>query len=398
MGILLEERKSTTSIIGLVKFVLKRVFGLFYSHCPLFLLCLYGTIMIMENKLREIINIAVNAPSGHNYQPWSFGINSNVISVKILPENDRTIYNYKQRGSFIAIGAVVENIAIISGHYGYRASTNVFPRRESSDLVAEITITEGNVDTKRAELFEYIKQRKTNRKPYEKRILSSETKNELLSLPNDLTGVDVLLIDSEEKRKALGKAFSTNEWLVFNNRTLHNALFGHIVWTEKDEREKKSGLYIETFELPPPVKKLFRLFKYWNIAKVLGFIGFGNVVSKQNAVGYASASAIGGIYVPDESLKSYVSAGRVMQNFWLRATRLGLSVQIVVGILYLYERIKGDGRKNIFSQKQEKKILNAGEEIINTFGNLDKKLVLTFRVGIGAPPSAFSSKKEAIIE
>ena len=352
----------------------------------------------MENKLREIIKIAVNAPSGHNYQPWGFKVAENKIFLKNLPKNDQTIYNYKQRGSLIALGAVVENIAIISAHFGYNVSIKLFPEGEDYNAVAEIALAEGNVDEKRAELFEYIKQRKTNRKPYKKELLRDDVKRKLLDLPNDLSGIDIKLIEDENKKKVLGKIFSTNEWLVFNNYSMHNALFKHIVWTKEEEQKKRAGLYIETFELPLPVKKLFRLFRYWPVAKFLGFIGFGNVVSKQNGDVYASSSALGGIFVPDESLKNYVNTGRIMQNLWLKATKLGLSVQIVVGILYVYERIIDNGRKDIFSVKQEGRILKAGETLNNQFGNKDKKLILTFRVGIGATPSAFSSKKEPVIE
>ena len=68
------------------------------------------------------------------------------------------------------------------------------------------------------------------------------------------------------------------------------------------------------------------------------------------------------------------------------------------GEVYVYERIIDNGRKDIFSVKQEGRILKAGETLNNQFGNKDKKLILTFRVGIGATPSAFSSKKEPVIE
>ncbi|MCF7898425.1 MAG: nitroreductase, partial [Candidatus Pacebacteria bacterium] len=74
---------------------------------------------MMINDIEKIINDGVLAPSGENCQPWKFELNGNRLSIFNIPEADMSLYNLKQRGSYIAHGALIENIIISSGAYGY---------------------------------------------------------------------------------------------------------------------------------------------------------------------------------------------------------------------------------------------------------------------------------------
>src|SRR3989344_5468624 len=96
----------------------------------------------MQKVLEEILNIAVNAPSGHNSQPWRFSIKEGVLLVSNIPNKDKTLFNYKQRGSFIAHGAVIENIAILASTKGLQANITILPEGENSDVMAEIQLQE----------------------------------------------------------------------------------------------------------------------------------------------------------------------------------------------------------------------------------------------------------------
>ena len=52
------------------------------------------------------------APSGDNLQPWSFAIDGDSILVCHDSQRDRSLFNVRQLASYIALGAVVENIHI----------------------------------------------------------------------------------------------------------------------------------------------------------------------------------------------------------------------------------------------------------------------------------------------
>jgi len=68
--------------------------------------------MDMKDTIRDILNDAIHAPSGHNTQPWRFALKKDQIRVFNVPNADNTAYDFKQRGTYIAHGTLLENITI----------------------------------------------------------------------------------------------------------------------------------------------------------------------------------------------------------------------------------------------------------------------------------------------
>ena len=74
----------------------------------------------MEEDIKKILEISVNAPSGSNSQPWCFEVKNNKVNIIMLPEKDHPILNYHNRGTLIAIGALIENIIITASSLGIK--------------------------------------------------------------------------------------------------------------------------------------------------------------------------------------------------------------------------------------------------------------------------------------
>jgi len=238
----------------------------------------------MEEAIKKILEVAVHAPSGHNFQPWKFKIKDNVIHVFNIPDRDTTLYNFEQAGSYMAHGALIENILIASLATGYIGDLILFPEINQPNLVATITLKPSNLQVE--SLYPHITKRVTTRKPYQTIPLKPEHKSEILKIGN------IALIEDQKQKEELAEAFALNELLLFNNYHMHQSLFPHILWTQ-EENEKMLGLFIKTFELPPPIQGAFKLFAYWPVAKFVKAIGFPKIVIMQNKKLYASASAIG---------------------------------------------------------------------------------------------------------
>lgn len=351
----------------------------------------------MEETIKKILEGAVNAPSGHNYQPWKFRIQGSRLFLFNVPNRDTTIYNFLQRGSFVAHGALIENICIAASSYKYKGNISLFPQDENQDLVATIEF-EPSPETEEPSFFSFIPKRTTNRKPYRNISLEKTHREEILKTAANVDeGVTLYLIEDFARKKILAEAFSVNERLILENYYVHQSLFPHVVWNEKEELQRRSGLYIKTFELPFPAAIAFRLFKHWGLVRIFGKRGLSKSVANQNAKVYASASAIGLITIPNDSNKNFVVAGRLLERMWLQATKLGLSVQPVTGVLYLWQRMMA-GDTNQFSQDQIQLLKNAYDTINSTFGASSGTMAITFRIGYGGDPSAYSSKLPPHIE
>ncbi len=343
----------------------------------------------MKDIIEKVLESAVLAPSGENCQPWKFSITGNQIFIFNVPESDTSPYNFRQNGSLVAHGALLENISIASSALGYKTKISLFPDQMKSDLVAIATLEKSSPTDEN--LFLYIDKRATNRKTYKNTFLTADQKNNLLNVADEIGQGKIILIEDAKQRDIVGQAVSVTDTFLFENKAMHDYFFSNIVWTEGEEKEKRHGLYIKTLELPPPVQAAFKLFKHWPVAKILTIIGFPKVVAKGNAKIYSSGAATGIIVVDNNNPVDFVVAGRLMQRVWLRATKMGLSLQPVTGVLFLMQRVIAGDTEN-FSTLHINLLKDAYEKIKTVFGVKSGTIAMLFRIGEGDKPSAYSSR------
>lgn len=345
----------------------------------------------MKDIIQKILDIAVYAPSGDNSQPWEFIVKNNEIKIFNIPDKDNPYLNFQQSGSYVAHGALIENIVIAASQYGYAAEINLFPNPQEPDLVAVIKLEK---TSPREELFyPFIKERCTNRKPYENRKLSEGQKRSFMHAPEEVgEGGKVILVDEEDKMKIIGEASSAMEQIALETKFLHKLFFADIVWTEKEEQEKKCGLYLKTMELPPPVQILFKVLKYWPAMNILNKIGFAKMAAKGNAKLYASGGAFGIVVTDGDSAKDFINAGRLTQRVWLKTTKMRLGLHPVTGILFLARRVIAGEAKEL-SEEHIQLIKKSYETIKSAFGVENGVIAMAFRIGYADKPSAKCSRK-----
>ena len=78
-----------------------------------------------------------------------------------------------------------------------------------------------------------------------------------------------------------------------------------------------------------------------------------------------------------------------MQRIWLQATKMGLSIQPVTGVIFFMQRIIA-GETQEFSSKHIELVKNAYAIITEIFGLTKGTIAMLFRIGYGGLPSARS--------
>lgn len=347
----------------------------------------------METNLKKIIDISVYAPSGDNSQPWRFRILNNTILIYNIPEKDMSLYNFNMFASLIAIGALIENIKIASSHFGYNCDIKI-NNNFAGNLIAECSFSK-NITTEDP-LFMYIKERKTNRKPYKENSINSEVLNEIQNY-KPFTNLNSILITEKESIKKIAKACSLNEQVVLENEKLHNFLFNHITWTQKED-DVKRGFYIKTLELKGPQTLVFKLLRSWKINKFLNKIGISKFIARENALIYEKTGAILAINSNNLNPISFLETGMLIQRLWLIATKHKLYLQPLTGIIFLNHRINNKNNLESFSQ-EHKDLIRESYKIIEQLTMSDNKYITTmFRMGYAEEPSAETKRLEAEIE
>lgn len=343
---------------------------------------------LSRDSIVRWLNRAVHAPSGDNSQPWRFKIDGNVVTMFNIPSADATPFNFRQHGSFLAHGAVIENLSLIAHEEGYEARVHLLP--DEANATARITFVPGRKSP--SPLAKAIEDRATNRKLYKKTPLQEGHRKELVDSVAGAQGIGLRFVTDTNAIATLARAISTNERLIIENRAVHDFIFGVIRWT-RDEECAKPGLYLRTMELPPPVQFIFRhVLRHWFFANLLGSLGLSRIVASQSAQVYSSSSAIGAIILTGESDADFIAAGRAFQRLWLTATSLNMRLHPVTALPYLMQRLNA-GEADMFSEKHQALIRYANKEIGNAFDLPDNKhIAMLFRIGYGEEPTAKSAK------
>ncbi len=342
--------------------------------------------------INKILESAIHAPSGDNCQPWRFVIKGNQIRVFNLPERDTSLYNFRQRASLIAHGAIIENIVIASSASGCKASLRVFPDRMDLNLISVVELEKS--DTGNEPLYDYIPQRSTNRKPYKSTPITPGQKKSLFDASKYLSEGELRLLEKPQEKKVVAKALGINDRLVFENPHLHKFLFDHIRWTKEEAQKTGDGLDIRTLEITGPQISGFRLLRNWPLVQKLNLLGLSRLVAKKAEKLCVSASAIGLIIIENDRDEDFLTGGRLLQRVWLEAARMGLSFHPMAGIAFLIQRVLGGDTKEL-SPGHIDLIRDACEGIKTAFNLREETILMLFRIGYSEAPSARSLRLPA---
>jgi len=349
----------------------------------------------MLDDIKKIIKDGVQAPSGENCQPWRFVVHNSVLSVFNVPEADFSLYNSKQNGSYIAHGALIENMRLSAHTRGLSMEITLFPDTLDETHVANIVFNK--TEPQEDPLYSSLRNRTTNRKDFTGEKLSTKEKQELTLAVTYNSENDLIIIDDDTHLSGLGHALAAHERVLFEHKSMHSFFYDHILWDKKDEH-KAGGFYIETLEFLPHQLGAVKLFKSWFMLSLLNkILGVSKMISKDNGKKYAESGTLVAITMSGESKEDYVYLGMQMERFWLTATKLGLAVHPCNGTLYLKIHTQHHGC-DAFSDEHITIINNAHKVLIDSFKVKQGTIGLIFRIGKADVPTARSKRSPPVIQ
>ena len=344
-----------------------------------------------KEVITKIIEAANHAPSGGNSQPWRFIVAGDSIKIVMLTENEHPILNFKTRGTYIAHGALLENIRVAARHFGYKALFSVFPEPTVSAIVTfRPSDKHSDID-----LYDAVSKRHSNRKPYNTILLSEDTKNFVFHEADGFPQCRLSLIEGTSVG-LVAESTALDIRINLENKRLHELFFKEVLWKEEDQHTRP-GLYIKTMEAEPPKSSVMRLLGSWRVAQFFKKMTLIQKITEENAKTLASTGAFGAIIVTNDD-HSFISAGRMIENIWLRATNAGLCLHLVAGFVFLWQQAQF-GEQQIFSDKERKDIAEAYQKLGEIFQVRPGEVIAaTFRIGEAPPPLAVSYKRSAEID
>lgn len=342
--------------------------------------------------LHRILELARWAPSGDNTQPWRFEIlGDEHVLVHGFDTRDHVVYDLDGHASQLAIGALLETLAIAATGEGREARISRRPDTPDAQLLIDVRFEPAA--SAPDPLLPAIEKRVVQRRPMSTRPLTAAQRQALeAALPAgyrvrwleplaERWGVARLLFDTAKIRLTIPEAFE-----------VHRAV---IEWGARFSEDRIPD---QAVGVDPLTTRLMRwAMADWRRIALLNRWFLGDLpprIQLDLLPGLACAAHFTLLApTPPRAVDDYLDAGRATQRFWLTAASLGLYVQpemtpVIFG-RYHRERRRFTGVAGVAAKVED---LNrrltemlAGESV--------DRLVFMGRIGDGPPPKARSVRR-----
>ncbi len=194
----------------------------------------------MKVPYNELIQNAVKAPSGHNTQPWKFGIGDNTIT--IYPDYKRAlpVVDADNHALFISLGCALENLVIAAAHFGYDAIIEMHLENEGEENI-KITLHPIVVKVDGV-LYNYIDTRQATRNKYngDNIPLADIEKLRIAVAQED---VDSIIVTDKDEINTFVELVKEGNIRQFSNPSFLKELIHWIRFNKKEAMETGDGLY-----------------------------------------------------------------------------------------------------------------------------------------------------------
>jgi nitroreductase len=335
--------------------------------------------------IEKIAQAGALAPSGDNLQPWTFINDDESLLIFHDRNQDRSLFNVRHLASYIALGAVLENVLIAATKYNYHANIRYFPDPQKQDLIARVTFARG---AEADPLVDSIEKRCTNRRPYETRALDRSIIQRLNLEPNRFPHISLVWLSDQSSLKKIGAIVARADRLLFENPLVHGHLFSALRWNQAEIEQTRDGLPIASLELGRVGSLAFRTLKNWTFVKCLNRLGLSKAVANHSTVLMKRCSAAGLITARDISPSSFLEVGHSFQRVWLNATKENLAFQPMTAIIFLQLRSRLADYEGLPADQ-----INVADGLcrdLQKFFALSKDTIpaILFRIGYAIAPSA----------
>jgi len=121
---------------------------------------------MQERTLRHAVELALQAPSVHNTQPWRFRLGPDVVELHADDRRHLPGTDPDRRDLVISCGAVLHHLLVAAAGLGLATEVERFPDPERRDHLATVRLVDDPVDRDAAGLYGQLGRRRTDRRPF----------------------------------------------------------------------------------------------------------------------------------------------------------------------------------------------------------------------------------------
>jgi hypothetical protein len=264
-----------------------------------------------QAALRLALEHAVQAPSGHNTQPWLFKINSDGIELLADRRRALPVVDPEDRALVISCGAALFNLLLGIRHSGYTHAVETLAARDT-DLLARVSVKSAVPASESDErLFDAIPRRHTNRIPFEDRRVPEEL---LAAMQHAATseGAHITYVLGEAKR-AVADLIAEGDRLQAADPNFRREL---AAWVHPNVSGARDGIPGGALGVPLLASFVFPL--------ILRTFNWGDGQAAKDHQLATGSPVLALLWTDDDTPASWLSAGQALQRALLTATSKGL--------------------------------------------------------------------------
>lgn len=300
-------------------------------------------IPLAAETAERIVAAAVLAPSGGNIQPWHFVFERGCVFLFADAHQGHSMLNYRNLGTWMALGAAVENAILEAAALHIRLEVEWMPHSEDPHLpVAVLYQLKGSPAAPWSTgLCAQIPLRYTDRRKGSRSALPAEVVRNATAMAGE-AGLESFYCSEPKALEAMAEIVGQTDLIRLLDPWGYRDFIQEIRWSDAEALETGDGVDIETLELTAAEKAGLQLLRDPQLMQFLGLRGLGSGLAKMGSDSIRNAAGVFGIWsrMPETQVHDWLHFGRVMERLWLYFTEAGISCQPCAPFFFLYHRLK----------------------------------------------------------
>jgi len=319
-----------------------------------------------KGQLRFLLSFAIQAPSGHNTQPWLFRLNED--HVDLLADRTRAlpVVDPYDRELAISCGAALDHLEVAARNYGRELSIEICPESADADLLARISMGNVVTDELSNDLFTAIPKRRTNRTQFEGKQIPDALVDRCEAIATDL-GVELILIKDRIERLNVAELVAEADRVQFADHRFRRELAS---WVHSRRRSSQDGMSGDAFGMPDMLSPIGAL--------VIRTFDMGKGIAAGDRKKIVDGSPMLAVFsTSNDDVRHWIAAGRALSRVLLTLAAAGATAS------YLNQPIEVESLRPQL------------RETVSCEGS--PQLLLRFGYGTSLPPSVRRSVDEVLV-
>ncbi len=291
--------------------------------------------------INKIIDAAIAAPSAGNNQPWKWAYKNGILFLFHDRYRSWSWGDYDGMGSFMSIGAALENVHLQASRLGLEDHITLFPIASEHRLAAAIRLSPSvsSADSITLQLADNLHKRFTNRQMGERKTAPEGFLSNMQRIAEEKGKVKAIYTEDPAKIHEFGKIIAVCDKVRMLYEQGHTEFYSEIRWNKDQAQEHNDGIELYTVDLTQSEIAGFSVAKDWKAVKLLSDWNKGDAFMKLSIKSLNLSSAVAFFVIPEFTHSNLIEAGRAVERAWIFANMCGVSVHPYLSSAFFFSRL-----------------------------------------------------------